>query len=216
MRKNIAEEYLETILYLTREGNKAKTRDIAQSMDIKPPSVSEMLLKLRDQGYLEYVPYEGASLTDSGRKEALRIERKHQLLEKFLVDTLGVELNAAHEEACEMEHTISEDTTEKICSYLGHPRFCPDEHAIPPGPCCDKADTCLPLSELNEGENAVIKIVAVDSNTHDYMISLGFLPDVLVAIKRKLPSNSLLIRIKGSDIAIGRDIAKKIMVTKVV
>ena len=49
MRKNIAEEYLETILYLTRDGSRAKTRDIARSMDIKPPSVSEMLLKLRDQ-----------------------------------------------------------------------------------------------------------------------------------------------------------------------
>jgi DtxR family Mn-dependent transcriptional regulator len=216
VRKNIAEEYLETILYLTRDGNRAKTRDIAGAMEIKPPSVSEMLLKLRDQGLIDYAPYEGAVLTGPGREQALQIERKHQLLETFLVDTLGVELNKAHDEACEMEHTISENTVEKICSYLGHPRYCPDDHPIPKGECCEKADTCTPLSEMDEGDEAVIRVVTVDNSTKDYLISLGFLPDVLVSIKKKLPSRGLLVRIKGSEIAIGRDIARKIMVSKVV
>ncbi len=216
MRKNIAEEYLETILYLTRDGQRAKTRDIARAMSIKPPSVSEMLLKLRDQGLVEYAPYEGALLTEPGREQAQQIERKHQLLETFLVDTLGVEVDTAHEEACEMEHTISENTVEKICAYLGHPRYCPDAHAIPKGPCCEKAASCSPLSEMEEGDEAVIRVVTVDSSTKDYLLSLGFLPDVLVSIKKKLPSNSLLIRIKGSEIAIGKDIARKIMVCKVV
>jgi DtxR family Mn-dependent transcriptional regulator len=216
MRKNIAEEYLETILYLTRDGGRAKTRDIAQAMDIKPPSVSEMLLKLRDQGLVDYAPYEGATLTDPGREQALKIERKHQLLETFLVDTLGVDLNNAHDEACEMEHSISENTVDKICAYLGHPRFCPDDHPITMGPCCEKARSCTPLSEMNEGDEAVIRVVTVDSSTRDYLISLGFLPDVLVSIKKKLPSRGLLVRIKGSEIAIGKDIARKIMVSKVV
>jgi DtxR family transcriptional regulator, Mn-dependent transcriptional regulator len=216
VRKNIAEEYLETILYLTRDGSRAKTRDIARSMDIKPPSVSEMLLKLRDQGLIDYAPYEGAVLTETGREEALRIERKHQLLETFLVDTLGVELNKAHDEACEMEHTISENTVDKICAYLGHPRYCPDDHPITRGECCEKADSCTPLSEMNEGDEAVIRVVTVDNSTKDYLISLGFLPDVIVSIKKKLPSRGLLVRIKGSEIAIGRDIARKIMVSRVV
>ncbi|HTX43576.1 MAG TPA: metal-dependent transcriptional regulator, partial [Methanocella sp.] len=89
MRKNIAEEYLETILYLTRGGRTAKTKDIADAMGIKPPSVSEMLVKLNEQGFVAYQPYVGATLTDIGRAEAIRMERKHQLLETFLVDTLG-------------------------------------------------------------------------------------------------------------------------------
>ena len=215
MKKNIAEEYLETILYLTRDGGRAKTRDIARSMDIKPPSVSEMLLKLRDQGLVDYAPYEGALLTGPGREQALQIERKHQLLETFLVDTLGVELDAAHDEACELEHSISETTVEKICAFLGHPRYCPDDHLITKGECCEKADTCTPLSDMNEGDEAVIRVVTVDSSTRDYLISLGFLPDVLVSIKKKLPSRGLLVRIKGSEIAIGRDVARKIMVSRV-
>jgi DtxR family Mn-dependent transcriptional regulator len=216
MRKNITEEYLETILYLTRGGKKAKTRDIARAMDIKPPSVSEMLLKLRDQGYIEYVPYEGALLTEAGRREAMQIERKHQLLETFLVDTLGVDVQEAHEEACEMEHSISEGTVDRICAFLGHPRYCPDDHPITRGPCCEGADSCLPLSDLDEGDSGTIRVVTVDNTTRDYLVSLGFLPDVIVAIKKKLPSNGLLIRIKGSEIAIGRDVAKKILVSKVV
>ncbi|CAJ36633.1 metal-dependent transcriptional regulator [Methanocella arvoryzae] len=215
MRKNITEEYLETILYLTRGGARAKTRDIAQAMGIKPPSVSEMLLKLRDQGYIDYMPYEGAALTEEGRAEAIRMERKHQLLETFLVGTLGVDTDTAHDEACELEHSVSDNTMERICSYLGHPRYCPDDHPITKGECCEKADSVsMPLLELNEGEEGVIRVITLDNNTRDYMLSLGFLPDVPVYVKKKLPSNSLLVRIKGSEIAIGRDIACKILVSK--
>jgi DtxR family transcriptional regulator, Mn-dependent transcriptional regulator len=216
MRKNITEEYLETILYLTREGRLAKTKDIADAMGIKPPSVSEMLAKLKDEGYVEYQPYAGVSLTDKGRAEAVRMERKHQLLETFLVDTLGVEIDRAHEEACELEHSISDSTVSKICTFLGHPKFCPDDHLITPGECCEKSEESMPLTELGEGESGTIKIVCADRNTRDYLISLGFLPDVILSIKKRLPSNSLLVRIKGSEIAIGRDIAEKIFVKKAV
>lgn len=214
MRKNIAEEYLETILYLVRDGKRAKTKDIADAMGIKPPSVSEMLLKLKDEGLIDYKPYLGVSLTGKGHEEALRMERKHQVLETFLVDTLGVDTDTAHDEACEMEHSVSEKTVEKICSYLGHPRFCPDDHPITRGECCDRDDRILPLVDLREGESGIIKIVHIDSSTKDYLMSLGFLPDVPVCVKKKLPSNSILIRIKGSEIAIGKDIASKIFVTR--
>jgi DtxR family Mn-dependent transcriptional regulator len=214
MRKNIAEEYLETILYLTKGGLPAKTKDIADSMGIKPPSVSEMLMKLKDEGYVDYTPYLGATLTDKGKAEAVQMERKHQLLETFLVDTLGVELHKAHDEACEMEHSISDSTVEKICAFLGHPRFCPDDNPITAGECCEKSEESMPLTELKEGESGTIKVVCADRNTKDYLISLGFLPDVLLSIKKRLPSNSLLVRVKGSEIAIGRDIAEKILVKK--
>ncbi len=216
MRKNITEEYLETILYLTRDGKQAKTKDIASTMNVKPPSVTEMLMKLRDEGYVEYIPYLGATLTEKGRAEAIQMERKHQLLETFLVDTLGVDVNEAHDEACEMEHSISDSTVAKMCSFLGHPRFCPDDHPITMGECCEKSEESMPLTELKEGDSGTIKIVCADKGTRDFLISLGFLPDVILSIKKRLPSNSLLVRIKGSEIAIGRDIAEKIFVHKAV
>jgi len=215
MKKNITEEYLETILYLTRGGARAKTRDIALAMDIKPPSVTEMLLKLRKQGYIDYVPYEGASLTGEGRTKAVEMERKHQLLETFLVGTLGVDTATAHDEACELEHSISNNTVERICSFLGHPRYCPDDHLITRGQCCESANPTTPLQNLNEGDEGIIRVITLDNNTRDYLLSLGFMPDVPVLVKKKLPSNSLLVRIKGSEIAIGRDIACKILVSKI-
>lgn len=214
MIKNIVEEYLETILYLTRGGGTAKTKDIADAMGVKPPSVSEMLAKLGEEGYVDYRPYVGASLTEKGRTEAARMERRHQLLETFLVDTLGVERDQAHHEACELEHAISDSTTARICSFLGHPRFCPDDHPITAGECCAGGGESLPLSGLKEGESATIQVVCADRRTRDFLVSLGFLPDVLLSIRKRLPSNSLLVRIKGSEIAIGGDIAEKILVKK--
>ena len=214
MRKNIAEEYLETILYLTKGGRPAKTKDIADAMGIKPPSVTEMLAKLKDEGYIEYQPYGGASLTERGKAEAIQMERKHQVLETFLVDALGVELEKAHDEACKMEHTVSDSTLSRMCAFLGHPRFCPDDHPITKGECCEKSEESMPLAGLKEGEEGVIKIVCADKGTRDYLLSLGFLPDTALTVKKKLPSNSLLVRIKGAEIAIGGDIAEKIFVKK--
>jgi DtxR family Mn-dependent transcriptional regulator len=214
MRQNIAEEYLETILYLTKGGLKAKTKDIADEMGIKPPSVSEMLLKLKGEGLVDYQPYLGVSLTPSGREKAEAIARKHQLLEKFLVDTLGVDTNTAHNEACAMEHSVSEQTTAKLCEFLGHPRLCPDDHPIIEGECCKAAPASVPLTSIREGEDAIIRIVGVDRDAKDNLISLGFMPDVILKVKKKLPSGSLLVRIKGSEIAIGKDFASRIFVTR--
>lgn len=214
MRKNVAEEYLETILYLTKRGRPAKTKDIADAMRIKPPSVSEMLTKLKEEGYIEYQPYAGASLTERGKAKAIQMERKHQVLETFLVDALGVELEKAHDEACEMEHTVSDSTLSKMCAFLGHPRFCPDNHPIPMGVCCEKSEESVPLTKLKEGEGGIIKIVCVDKGARDYLLSLGFLPDIALTVKKRLPPNSLLVRIKGAEIAIDGDIAKKIFVKK--
>ena len=186
-------------------------------MAIKPPSVSEMLLKLRDQGLVDYAPYEGALLTEPGREQAQQIERKHQLLETFLVDTLGVEVDTAHEEACEMEHTISENTVEKICAYLGHPRYCPDAHAITERPVLREGGVMHAAvgdergrrgghqdrhrGQLDEGLPAFARVPARRARLHQ---------------KEAAVPNGLLIRIKGSEIAIGKDIARKIMVCKVV
>ena len=214
MRQNIAEEYLETILYLTKGGLKAKTKDIAGEMNIKPPSVTEMLMKLKGEGFIEYQPYLGASLTEAGREKAENVARKHQLLEKFLVDTLGVDADTAHDEACAMEHSVSESTTAKLCEFLGHPRLCPDDNPITEGECCKAASASVPLNCVEEGEEAVIRIVGLEKSARDNLFSLGFLPDVRIKVKKKLPSGSLLVHVKGADIAIGRDYSSKIFVRR--
>jgi len=83
------EEYLETILYLIRKNQApAKTKQISEELNVSPPSVTEMIKKLHSSGLVEYTPYQGVELTEKGTDQAIKIKRKHQVLETFLVDVL--------------------------------------------------------------------------------------------------------------------------------
>ena len=127
MQAERIEEYLETILYLIKKNNApAKTKQIADELKVSPPSVTEMVQKLSNEGFVKYKPYYGVEFTEKGALEAARIKRKHQVLEKFLVDVLDVDTKIAHSEACELEHAVSDRILERICTYIGHPNLCPD------------------------------------------------------------------------------------------
>lgn len=213
------EEYLETILYITKKNNgPAKTSQIAEELKLSAPSVTEMVQKLSDNDYVEYVPYYGVTLTSKGGTEALRIKRRHQLLETFLVDVLGVEPELAHTEACEMEHSISDSTLEKMCAHMGHPEVCPDGNPIGHGECCpvEAAHATYrdytPLSELKEGEKGTVKVISLTRDVKDRLSAIGLIPDQQVTVKRKLGQGTLSITAMGTEVAVGRDIASKILV----
>ena len=213
------EEYLETILYLTNKNKgPAKTSQIAEELKLSPPSVTEMIRKLSESGFIEYTPYHGVTLTSKGCAEAIRIRRRHQLLETFLVDVLDLDPQSAHTEACEMEHSISESTLEKICTYLGHPEICPDGNLISQGKCCsgETSQTSyrdyVPLSELKEGDNGIIKVISLTRDIKDRLSYIGLIPDREVTVKRKLGKGTLSIITMGTEVAIGRDIAEHILV----
>ncbi|MBI4361781.1 MAG: metal-dependent transcriptional regulator [Euryarchaeota archaeon] len=134
------EEYLETILYLVKKHNApAKTNDIAAELKVSPPSVTEMMQKLAREGLVVYKPYYGVTFTLEGRRLADKIKRRQGVLEKFLVDTLGLDPDRAHDEVCRMEHGVSDEVLERLCTFLGHPDACPDGHPIEPGECCGRA-----------------------------------------------------------------------------
>ncbi|MDD2665363.1 MAG: metal-dependent transcriptional regulator [Methanocellales archaeon] len=136
-----SEEYLETILYLTQGRGMAKTSEIAEELGVSPSSVTEMIQKLSEGGYVEYVPYYGVTLTQQGNMEASRIKRRHQLLETFLVEFLKMNKDDAHREACKLEHVISDDIERRFCSMMGHPEKCPDGNPIERASCCFEEDT---------------------------------------------------------------------------
>ncbi len=213
------EEYLETILYITKKnGGLARTSQIAEELNLSAPSVTEMVQKLSASGYIEYTPYHGVTLTDKGYTEALRIKRRHQLLETFLVDVLGEDPDIAHKEACKMEHSISESTLDKMCAFMGHPDICPDGNPIGHGECCPTEPQgasyrdYIPLSELNEGERGTIKVISLTREIKDRLSAIGLIPDQEIQVKRKLGKGTLSITTMGTEVAIGKDIAQKIMV----
>ena len=118
MYSESTEMYLITIYRLTRNAASASTKAIAEMMNISQPSVSERLKRLAKQGYLDYAWREGATLTPEGERIAVNVLRKHRLLETFLVEMAGYALDEIHDEACRMEHAISDRLADRLVVEL--------------------------------------------------------------------------------------------------
>ena len=120
------EEYLEVLYRNGSNKEQVSTTTLSNDLGIAPGSVTQMLKKLEKLGYINYTPYRGASLTDEGMKIAQKITRKHRILEKFLLEVLKVKEENVHAQACEMEHTLSDEAERALCGMLQHPDLCPD------------------------------------------------------------------------------------------
>ncbi|HEX6985256.1 MAG TPA: metal-dependent transcriptional regulator [Planctomycetaceae bacterium] len=127
------ENYLKAILQIgQRSGSDVvATGKIAEELEVSPGTVTSMLKTLADSKLARYTPYEGASLTSEGRALALRMLRRHRLIELFLVKTLGLSWDQVHEEAEHMEHAVSDGLVDAIDAYLGHPAADPHGDPIP-------------------------------------------------------------------------------------
>ncbi|MDI9642534.1 MAG: metal-dependent transcriptional regulator [Archaeoglobaceae archaeon] len=112
-----AEEYLEAIYDLQKNGKVAKTGDLAKILKVKPASVTEMLSKLKEMGYVEYNPYKGAVLTKSGEKIAERIKKHYSIASSFF-KFIGVEEGIAEKLGCELEHHMNDDVADRLSNIL--------------------------------------------------------------------------------------------------
>ncbi|MDY6780050.1 MAG: metal-dependent transcriptional regulator, partial [Halobacteria archaeon] len=108
----------------TKAGDAAKTGDIADALGVSPPSVTEMLSNLEERGLIEYEKYEGATLTSEGEEIASDVLQKHCLIERFLVKYLNVE-EGFHEEACRIEHVMSDDVASQLGDIVSQEPDCP-------------------------------------------------------------------------------------------
>ncbi|MFW6018608.1 MAG: metal-dependent transcriptional regulator [Halapricum sp.] len=117
--------YLKEIYLLSRDGEYAKTGELADRLDVSPPSVTEMFGRLEADGLLEYEKRRGAVLTGEGESRARRLLRKHCRIERFLVEHLGVE-EGFHEEACRLEHVMSDEVADRLERYVDLEDDCPD------------------------------------------------------------------------------------------
>ena len=184
------EEYLEVLYRNGSNKEQVSTTTLSKDLGIAPGSVTQMLKKLENLGYIVYTPYRGATLTDEGMKIAQKITRKHRILEKFLLDVLKVKEENIHDQACEMEHTLSDEAERALCTMLHHPDLCPDDNVIP---ACDlDFDSCqqcfsvkdfddvinrkfnlLSISELNPDTSGVISFIRGNSELLDSVADAG-------------------------------------------
>lgn len=131
------EDYLKAIWTLSERDvadfQEATTNDLAEKLAVSPPAVSRMLKQMEDQGLVSREPYHGVKLTEKGRDVALKIVRRHRLIELFLTKILGYAPEAVHVEAERLEHHISDEFEMRIDSLLGYPENCPHGSPIPKG-----------------------------------------------------------------------------------
>lgn len=112
------ENYLETILLLRQQKGYVRSIDIANALQFSKPSVSRAVGILKNAGYIEVEPSGNIVLTDEGEKKAGQVYERHRLITRFLVDTLGVDEGTAEEDACRIEHVISEESFSRIRTYV--------------------------------------------------------------------------------------------------
>ena len=207
------EEYLEAIFKLQRGEEPLTARRLADELAVSPPSVSEMLARLRAAGFVTPAD-EGIALTAQGEAEGARLVRRHRLSERFLVDYLGMPWDAVHDEACKFEHVLSPEVEARLAEQLGDPRTCPHGHAIPDEHGSLAEEELRPLSQFDPGEAGVIGCIAEEStDLLRYLGSLGLLPDTPVEVESVAPfGGPVLVRVGGSQYALGREVAGKIMV----
>lgn len=126
------ENYLKAIWSLSVKSGKAvSTNKVAERLETKASSVTDMVRRLSDKGLVNYVKYQGVSLSGEGREVAVRVIRKHRLWECFLVDKLGFNWDEVHELAEQLEHIRSRELTDRLDDFLGHPSFDPHGDPIP-------------------------------------------------------------------------------------
>ncbi len=170
------EEYLEVLYRNGSNKEQVSTTQLSKDLGIAPGSVTQMLKKLEDLGYIIYTPYKGATLTDEGLRIAQKITRKHRILEKFLSDILKVKEENVHSQACEMEHSLSDEAERALCTMLHHPDLCPDDKLIP---ACDfefsSCQECFSEKDFDQIINRKFNLLSISELTGNSEGTISFI-----------------------------------------
>jgi DtxR family Mn-dependent transcriptional regulator len=169
-------DYLKAIWSVAGTGS-ASTNALSERLSVAPASVSNMFVRLQEMGLARHERYHGASLTDSGRVEALRLVRRHRLIETFLLEHLGYHWQEVHDEAERLEHAVSDGFTERLAEFLGHPQHDPHGDPIPAADGTLAAEDSFPLAEAAAGTRVRIsKVRDDDAPMLDYLENHGLVP----------------------------------------
>jgi len=125
------QDYLKALYHLQRDGERVSVTALAREQKVAAASASGMVKKLAALGLVEHAPYRGVRLSPAGEKVAVEVIRHHRLLELYLARTLGLHVDAVHEEADRLEHVLSEELEARIDSALGFPTHDPHGDPIP-------------------------------------------------------------------------------------
>ncbi len=211
------ENYLKALYHLeNRLDGRVSTTELAAHMDLSLPSTTNMLKSLADNDYVDYRPYKGARLTETGRAQALKVIRNHRLIEAFLVSTLGYTWDEVHDEAEAMEHAISDKLADRIDAFLGHPEFDPHGDPIP------RHGSVTPPTghRLHDGPEApatvlIVRVLNKDPDVLRYLTNVGLVPGVSVTLRERMPFDGpllLTVHAASEEVVLSRTLARDLVV----
>lgn len=208
------EDYLKAIYLLTQDDVPVGTSAIAERLGVAPGSVTGMLKRLGRQDLVEHERYQGARLTDRGRREAIRMIRRHRILELFLVEVLGYTWDQVHAEAERLEHAASDELVNRMAAALGDPESDPHGHPIPTSSGQIRASTLPTLAEIEPGRSAVLRRVSdEDPEALRYLARLNLIPGVAIRVLERTPfEGPLKIMVEGVEEMIGIELARRLRV----
>ena len=206
------QDYLKAIYVLESSGERVTTSALARRMGVSAPSATAMTKRLDELGLVERLPYRGVALTEEGRRGALEVVRHHRLLERYLVDRLGLSLDEVHAEAELLEHALSEELEAKIDEELGFPTRDPHGDPIPDRELRLIHGESQTLLDLEPGARASIaRVPDGDSELLRYLGELGLVPDARVEVLAQAPfGGPVTVRTALGEHAISRELADRI------
>ncbi|MFB6353231.1 MAG: metal-dependent transcriptional regulator [Halobacteriales archaeon] len=212
------EDYLKTIYVLQADadGERVTTSQVAETLEVTPPTVTSMLGKLEERGLVEREKYQGVRLTDQGEQVALEVLRHHRLLEAYLSEHLDFDWSEVHAEADALEHHISEELERRIAETLGEPAVDPHGDPIPTADLEPLEEAAGPtLAQAGDGDEVVVERV----HDHDpeelrYLDEHGIRPGVTIEVVEVTPFDLVTVRpaTGGDTVALPKAVARRVRV----
>lgn len=215
MQSFTEENYLKTIYHLSENSDQAvQTNAIAEKMQTKAASVTDMIKKLADKQLIDYKKYQGVRLTPAGKQAAVNVVRKHRLWEVFLVEKLNFKWDEVHDIAEELEHINSQELVERLDEFLAFPKNDPHGDPIPNKDGEFDVVPFIKLNKLKAGEQGLIMGVSEHSSTFlKHLEKLGLtLGKVLKLTAITDFDGSVEIMVENKKISITREVAKHILI----
>jgi DtxR family transcriptional regulator, Mn-dependent transcriptional regulator len=219
MLTSTVEDYLKTFLKMEDLKQRASTSNVARHLDVADASVTDMLRKLQKAGLLEYRPYYGAALTEKGRGAALKILRRHRLLELFLHQVMGYGWEQVHDEAENLEHVVTDFFVERVDALLNHPVQDPHGEVIPDAQGYRNPESDMCLAEAETGVHIIHRITKGEPAFLEYLEKEGMVPSCRFTLLERVPFDGplkVLLAARKEPQYIGLEASRSIFVKPVV
>ena len=208
------QDYLKAIYTLSQHTETVSTSSIAERLGVNPASVTSMIKRLSDQGFVTYQRYQGVALTEAGELLALEVIRHHRLLEAYLHQSLGVPWDKVHAEAEVLEHFLSEDLEDRIAGILGNPTHDPHGDPIPPKTGRHRELGHQQLADFPAGPAKIERVSDRDPEALRYLWEMGLRPGASITVLNKEPfGGPIWIKVGSRRRAIGPELAAGIFVS---